>query len=291
AARFSSAAGGIRFASASGEIRDNVVVAVGGSVVKTDLAPSVVHHNVLFGGARTFDSKSGEEPVRRANRVADPLLVDPAGSDFSLRQVAAGQAEDSPARDAGSGRVATLDIGGSTRSDGIGDAGLADAGWHAEAPDRGTRPAIAFVSPPGLGNTLHVDGATGDDTRGYDAAQEGVTPVKSARRAMALAQPGDIVVLGAGTYPESIEIAADGVVLRGAGGRGSVVVQPPDGETGIAIAAHDDVTVENVVVEGGSRGVLATDSYRVRLFRVGSVVPEFVGLEVRDGQDATVDSC
>ena len=290
-ARLSATSGGIRFASASGEIRDNVVVAVGGSVVKTDLAPTVVHHNVLFGGARIFDSKSGQEPVRRANRVADPLLVDPAASDFALRQVAAGQGEDSPARDAGSGTVATLDIGGSTRTDAVADAGLADAGWHAAAAAAGTPPAIAFVSPPGLGNTLHVDPAAGDDDRGYDVAQDGTTPVRSVRRAMALAVPGDVVLLGAGTYPESIEVLADGVVLRGTDVRGAVVVQPPDGETGIQVAGHDDVTVENLVVEGGSRGVLATDSDRLRLFRVGSVVPEFVGLEVRDGADAVVDSC
>ncbi|MBU6282598.1 right-handed parallel beta-helix repeat-containing protein, partial [bacterium] len=291
AARFSSTSGGIRFVAASGEIRDNVVVAVGGSIVKTDLAPTVVHHNVLFGGARTFDSKSGEEPVRRANRVADPLLVDPAASDFSLRQVAAGQGADSPARDAGSGRVAVLDIGGSTRTDAVSDEGLADAGWHAGADAAGTRPAIAFVAPPGLGNTLHADAVAGDDERGYDQAQEGATPVRSARRAMALAQPGDVVVLEPGTYAESIEVPADGVVLRGSGARGAVIVQPPDGETGIEVAGHDDVTIENLVVEGGSRGLLATDSDRLRLFRVGSVVPEFVGLEVRDGTDAIVDSC
>jgi len=291
AARTSSTAGGVRFAAASGEIRDNVIVAVGGSVVKTDLAPTVVHHNVLDGGARPFDSKSGQEPIRRANRLADPLLVDPDASDFSLRQRSSGQPDDSPGLDAGSGIASILDIGGSTRTDGALDDGRADAGWHAEAPAASTPPPIAFVSPPGLGNTLHVDVATGDDERGYDAAQDGSTPVRSARRAMALAAPGDVVVLGAGTYAEAIEVAAEGVVLRGAGDRGDVIVQPPDGEIGIAVDGHDDVTIENLIVEGGSRGVLATEADRLRLFRVGSVVPEFVGLEVRDGEDATIDSC
>ena len=288
----SSSAGGVRFENASGEIRDNVVVAAAGSVVKTDLAPSVVHHNVLFGGARSFDSKSGQEPVRRANRVADPLFVAPAGFDFALRQTAAGQGADSPARDAGSGPVSTADIAGTTRSDAVPDAGLADAGWHALAPAASMpAPAIAFTSGPGLGNVLFVDPAAGDDSRDYDTAQEIVTPWRSVARAMQLARPGDVVALGAGVYAGSIEIPDDAITLRGTGPRGGSVVQPADGEPGIVVEGKADVQIEDLAIEGGSYGVLATAADGLRLRRVAAVVPAFVGIDVRDTADVFVDGC
>ena len=288
----SSSAGGVRFENASGEIRDNVVVAAAGSVVKSDLAPSVVHHNVLFGGARSFDSKSGQEPVRRANRVADPLFVAPAGFDFALRQTAAGQGADSPARDAGSGPVSTADIAGTTRSDAVPDAGLADAGWHALAPAASMpAPAIAFTSGPGLGNVLFVDPAAGDDSRDYDTAQEIVTPWRSVARAMQLARPGDVVALGAGVYAGSIEIPDDAITLRGTGPRGGSVVQPADGEPGIVVEGKADVQIEDLAIEGGSYGVLATAADGLRLRRVAAVVPAFVGIDVRDTADVFVDGC
>lgn len=72
------AAGGIRLQNATGEIRDNVAAANVGSAIKTDTAPTVVHHNAVSGSVTRFDAKSGAEPYLWANVVTDPLLGDPA---------------------------------------------------------------------------------------------------------------------------------------------------------------------------------------------------------------------
>jgi hypothetical protein len=152
-------------------------------------------------------------------------------------------------------------------------------------------PAIAFTSGPGLGNVLFVDPAAGDDSRDYDTAQEIVTPWRSVARAMQLARPGDVVALGAGVYAGSIEIPDDAITLRGTGPRGGSVVQPADGEPGIVVEGKADVQIEDLAIEGGSYGVLATAADGLRLRRVAAVVPAFVGIDVRDTADVFVDGC
>jgi len=69
--------GGIRFQNATGEIRDNVVVANVGAAIRTDKAPTNVHHNSVFGSATAFATTPGQEPALWANVAADPLLNDP----------------------------------------------------------------------------------------------------------------------------------------------------------------------------------------------------------------------
>ena len=73
------------------------------------------------------------EPGRALNWLggninADPLFV---GSSLNLSQVAAGQAVNSPCVNAGSGSAASLGLDTlSTRSDGVGDTGAVDMGFH-----------------------------------------------------------------------------------------------------------------------------------------------------------------
>lgn len=285
--------GGIRFQNASGEIRDNVIVAVAGAVVRTELAPTMVHHNVLGGGTTRIDSVAGQNPRVWGNVTSDPMLVDSDEPDLSLSEVEAGQAATSPAVDAGSGPIGTRDIGGSTRSDGVPDAGTANIGFHAGAvPTAGEPPPIAAaMSGAGEGVDLWVDPASGDDERGWGEAQSPTTPWKSLARAMFGAQPGDVVRVRPGIYEEAVEVAADAVTLRGEGPPGSVVVRPPGGSPGVYVNGRIDVRIESLVVEGGSQGVLAAEADGIRIRGVIVVLPDTVGIQVRDTSGLTVDSC
>jgi hypothetical protein len=66
------------------------------------------------------------------NIDADPLFVRGPLGRYYLSQIAAGQAADSPCVDAGSDTAANLGLDGlSTRTDGIGDEGVVDMGYHA----------------------------------------------------------------------------------------------------------------------------------------------------------------
>ena len=61
----------------------------------------------------------------------DPLFVSGPLHDYYLSQVAAGQAADSPCVDAGSDTAVNLGLDGlTTRTDGVGDAGTVDMGYH-----------------------------------------------------------------------------------------------------------------------------------------------------------------
>jgi len=84
------------------------------------------------------DVEGGEEAVYKepgctlnwleGNLDTDPLFVIGELGDFYLSQIAAGQAEDSPCIDAGFGPAE--EIGGSTRTDHVGDIGTVDMGYH-----------------------------------------------------------------------------------------------------------------------------------------------------------------
>ncbi|MEK7996747.1 MAG: hypothetical protein AAB403_23330, partial [Planctomycetota bacterium] len=73
------------------------------------------------------------EPKRVLNWLAGNINADPlfVGSSLNLSQVAAGQTANSPCVNAGSGSAASLGLDKlSTRSDGVGDAGTVDMGFH-----------------------------------------------------------------------------------------------------------------------------------------------------------------
>lgn len=63
----------------------------------------------------------------------DPLFVSGSLGDYYLSQIASGQPSDSPCLDAGRGLARHMYFSGTTRTDGIDDAGTADIGYHYDA--------------------------------------------------------------------------------------------------------------------------------------------------------------
>ena len=62
----------------------------------------------------------------------DPLFVVGPFGDYYLSQIASGQSQDSPCIDAGNDTAENLDLDElTTRTDGIGDIGIVDMGYHA----------------------------------------------------------------------------------------------------------------------------------------------------------------
>ncbi|MBY0274023.1 right-handed parallel beta-helix repeat-containing protein, partial [Candidatus Binatia bacterium] len=295
--RTAPASGGVRLQNATGEIRDNVVAANVGSGVKTDSVPTVVHHNAVSGSVARFDTKSGAEPYLWANVVVDPQLGDPSRDDFTLRQTAAGEATTSPAVDAGSGSVGERDIAGSTRSDRVADSGVADIGWHAAAGASGPRPSpvptpsATPVPAAGSGVTFHVDGASGDDARNALDAQSPGSPWKTVARAIASADPGDVIVLAPGTYAEAVQITRDALTLRGAGAPGDVVLAPPGDAPGIYVNGKRGVVLESLVVQGGAQGVVGNGANGIVLRRLVVTGPATNGVQLTASSGATIDSC
>ncbi|MEW6269351.1 MAG: right-handed parallel beta-helix repeat-containing protein, partial [Thermodesulfobacteriota bacterium] len=295
--RSASASGGIRLQNATGEVRDNLVAGNSGSGIKTDSIPTVVHHNAVSGSVTRFDTKSGAEAFLWANVTIDPLLSDPANGDFTLRQESTGQGVTSPAVDAGSGPVAARDISGSTRGDGVLDTGVADIGRHAAASASGPRlsPVPTPSAPPipaaGSGVTLHVDPGTGDDARSFLDAQSPGSPWRTIGRALAGADPGDVVELAAGTYAEAVDVGRHAITLRGAGTLGDVVLRPPPGSPGVQVSGRTGVVLENLVIEGGAQGVLANGAAGLVVRRVAVVAPATNGMQIVSSHGAVVDGC
>lgn len=95
--------------------------------------------------------------------AADPLLIAPTAApvpDVRLAQVAAGDAVTSPCVDAGFRTAAQLALDQSTtRRDGVGDAGIADVGYHygLDLFDEAIVPLLRFGAPVG---DCDADGAT-----------------------------------------------------------------------------------------------------------------------------------
>ncbi len=128
-----------------------------------------------------------------------------ADDDFHLQQVAAGQTTTSIAVDRGAAAAAMMGLDqGTTRTDGVADAGIADVGFH-YGLGGGVRPRVvdvipllAQLLPASATRTLFVR-ADGNDTL------NGLTPANAFASLGAAAQaavPGDQIVVAPGTYTE-----------------------------------------------------------------------------------------
>lgn len=85
--------------------------------------------NATLSGNFYWNFQDSWEPPADSGTVADPLFASGPRGDYYLSQTAAGQAVTSPAVDAGSGPATDLP-GLTTRTDGVPDEGVVDAGFH-----------------------------------------------------------------------------------------------------------------------------------------------------------------
>ena len=97
------------------------------------------------------------------------------------------------------------------------------------------------------GPAVYVDAAKGQTS----ASGNHGSPVDTVAAAIALAKPGDTIVIAAGTYAETVDLPAD-VGLKG-GGSGLTVIAPPADSHGINLAkGGGTVTIAGVSVTGAS---------------------------------------
>src|SRR5690606_22554690 len=186
-----------------------------------------------------------------------------ADDDFHLEQFDSGGEFASPVVNAGSGEVATRDIGGSTRTNGVADDGIADIGFHYGAPPAGTPPAIP-PPPANITYTYYV-GPNGNDQNTKATARNMATPWRTISRALQQIAKGDTVVVLPGEYPESLQIQDVDVSLN-AQTPGTATSRPPSGN-GITNERRG-VTVDGFVVLGapnpGVAALAGSDDVRVR---------------------------
>jgi hypothetical protein len=289
--------GGIFLEKASGEVRDNIVTNNSGRGIKVTAAGVRIHHNNVFGQPTAFDTVAGTSSW--ANLSVDPGFVDQVN--YRLQHVATGHPSDSAMIGAGSGTPAAVDISGSTRSDGVADAGIADLGFHTgagastgvptPAPIPTPTPTPSGPPEPGSGDTLYVDPAAGDNAASREAAMSPSTPWRTVQYALAQASPGDVIRLLPGVYSGQGDVNDDAVTLVGHGPLGSVVLEPPAGEAGVVVEGLVDARIENLVVRGGAQGVLAIAADGIHVTGVAVVSPSSVGIQIRDTETAWVDSC
>lgn len=104
---------------------------------------------------------------------------------------------------------------------------------------------------------------TGDDS----ATGSPDAPLRSLRKALALAQPGDVIQLRAGEYEGGVKTRCAGVRIVG----NEAIIRGPESDRAIEIL-HDRTTLEGITVEGADIGIW--------LFGVSGCVLE--GLTIRD---------
>ncbi len=128
-----------------------------------------------------------------------------ADDDFHLQQVSAGQAATSIAVDRGAAAAALMGLDqGTTRTDGVADAAIADVGFH-YGLGGGVRPRVVDVMPllaqlvpASAMRTLFVRADGNDTANGLSPA----TAFATIGNAALVAVPGDQIVVAPGTYVE-----------------------------------------------------------------------------------------
>ena len=277
--------GGIRFQTATGEIRDNLVVNNASRGIKTNLASVFVHHNNVFGNPIGYEFDADQESVGWSNLAIDPLFIDPDSNDYRLQHVDAGQDISSPVIDAGS--IESGSFSGSTRTDGVPDSGTADLGFHEGSGSSTSIPSIHTPTPEELRQIYYVDAVLGDDFRHSFEASNPEAPWATIRRALSVAISGDAVFVASGTYPEAVASSDAGITFKAIGE--NTLIAPPAGETGIRVD-HAGWVVEGFEIQGGVHGIRAQDADDLIIRGLKLHDQTSNGLTIRDSDRVLIES-
>ncbi|GIW43740.1 MAG: hypothetical protein KatS3mg077_1022 [Candidatus Binatia bacterium] len=211
----------------------------------------------------------GYAPDTRRNPfdlLTSPSFIDPSGpdgilgergfhdDDFRLAHRRTGQPANSAGVDAGSDLVSVLGVSGSTSTDGLPDAGRADAGFHYGAS------AASFVgSVPVPFMPLYVRAAGSDENDGRHPDNA----LRSVRGAFERAVAGVTVVVGPGTYSEGdirirnfsgrVTFLADPTGFLTGDLPGPVLVDATGFDTGFVLLGGGPVSVRGFHVTGATQ--------------------------------------
>ncbi len=123
----------------------------------------------------------------------------------------------------------------------------------------------ASAAEPEVAGRYEVDPARGDDTAGTGSV---LRPFRTINKALALAQPGESVVLRPGTYPEDVKTVRPGVTVTGPR---SAVLQGAGGARVFQVH-HDDTTLRGFTIDGKVCADLVEACYRDKGIYVVSTV-------------------
>ncbi|MGE0682237.1 MAG: right-handed parallel beta-helix repeat-containing protein [Candidatus Binatia bacterium] len=123
---------------------------------------------------------------------------------------------------------------------------------------KGNIQIVGSTLPPPGGRTFYVSAAVGNDVYDDVQAQQPATPWKTTKRALSLANPGDVIVLLAGVYSETVTSIRDGTaeapITIKAEEPGSAIIQAASGNSGVLVGNHYHI-IEGLVVVGGGVGL------------------------------------
>lgn len=282
-------------ASSGAFLRNNIVQDNQGTNVEVSAEPpsSLLDLDTDFN--LVFPASYAPPQVRAAGDLElDALFIDVDGGDFRLSQRAAGEAEDSPALDTALEELPSTgpipDIASLTRrstaSDLIADAEPLDLGYHYPiGADPNQTPTTYYVRASGL---------DGDD---------GLTPRRAFRRigrAIALAGPGDTIIVGPGTYRErSLEPAAGTPrrpLVLSADLSGSKTLDPPGpvvidaggAETALRLSRARHVVIDGFTITNAAQAVLVRNGSDAAVVRHCEIFGNDDGIVIADSADVLV---
>ena len=167
------------------------------------------------------------------------------------------------------GHAECLPLGGACPTDG--------SRWPSEEELRGR------VGRGGGGRLIHVAPLAGDEPG--DGSRS--APLGSVAAALEVAEPGDIVAIGVGTYDEAVQVQRD-VALVGACVTQSVVRGAEVSTDGVVRVSAADVWLSDLTVRGPRPGVEVFGAARASLQGVHLADNAGAALWVRDGAEATI---
>ncbi len=111
----------------------------------------------------------------------------------------------------------------------------------------------------------------------------------SINAAIGVANPGDVILVDAGTYAESVLIdSKSDITVKGSG---KVRIQPPAGP-GITVSGSNDITLTKLVVEDAEQqGIKISDSSPVLVSKCTVLRSGSAGVEIQSASECTVTKC